>query len=135
VRRRIWLAAFLACSGCLTTALAWAGESSTSVAALPASTATLAPPTAPSASATCPNKARGFVLVSWTASTSSFVMGYTVTRAGGAAFAPVQLPASATSYTDTTVSGATTYTYTVTATYQSWTAGATAAPVTTGAKC
>jgi hypothetical protein len=125
----------LVVGGHLSGALAWATESSTAVAGIQVSTATLHPPGSVSATVSCPNKKKGDVLVTWTASSSAFTTGYTVTRSGGAAFTPVSLGAGATSYDDTTVVGATTYTYTVTATYLSWSAAGSAPAVTTAARC
>lgn len=138
MRRRagvIGVSAALIASGCLTGALAWATETSTVSAAMPVATATLQPPTSVTAVVNCPNKKKGDILVSWTPSASAFTSGYTVTRSGGAAFTPVAVPATATSYDDTAVTGATTYTYTVSATYLGWSNGASSPAVKTAAKC
>jgi hypothetical protein len=77
------------------------------------------------------------VLVSWTASPSVFVTGYVVTRATspGAPVTLATLPAGTTSYADSTVTGSTTYTYDVTATYQGWTSAAVSGSVTTARRC
>ncbi|HET7309873.1 MAG TPA: hypothetical protein VFJ17_00945 [Mycobacteriales bacterium] len=115
--------------------LAWAVETSTVTASLPAATATLQPPTSPSATVSCQNKAKGHILVSWTPTVSAFASGYTVTRSGGAAFTPVQLNAATTSYDDISVSGSTTYTYSVIATYQNWASTPAAVTATTAARC
>lgn len=118
-------------------AVAWATETSTASAAVQVATASLQPAQSVTATVNCPNRAKGNVTVAWTPSPSAFTGGYVVSRATGSG-APVQLatlPATATSYVDTTVTGSTTYTYTVTATYDSWTAAASAAPVTTAKRC
>src|SRR5438067_10015133 len=103
-------------------AVAWAIATSRATASLPVSSATIQPPGSVTAVANCPNKTKGDVLVSWTSSPSAFASGYLVTRAtgAGAASAIATLAASATSYTDPTVAGATTYTYAVAATHQGW---------------
>jgi hypothetical protein len=100
-------------------------------------TAALAPPASATATANCPNGNKGDVLVQWPASTSSYAAGYTVSRSvnGGAAVALASLPATALSYDDTAVTGATTYTYSVVATYRSWTSSAVTATATTAKHC
>ena len=117
--------------------VAWATETSTAHASLAASTAVLAPPTAVSATANCPNAKKGFVTVSWTASTSGASTGYSLTRATGTG-APVTiatLTATTTSYDDPTVTGSSTYTYAVVATYLNWTSAPAAATVTMPKHC
>jgi hypothetical protein len=125
----------LVTGACLSGALAWATETTTAAASLPVSTAALQPPGSVTAVANCPNKKKGTIAVSWTPSSSTFATGYTVMRTGGAAFTPVLLPATATSYVDNNIAGATTYTYTVSATYLGWSNGASSPAVTTAAKC
>jgi endoglucanase len=90
------------------------------------------------ATVNCPNAKKGDILVSWTPSGSSFATGYTVRRTtnGGTPSIVATVAATTTSYDDTTVAGATTYTYSVVATYLSWTsATASAAPATTARRC
>ena len=87
---------------------------------------------------TCPGKKTGDVLVSWPASTTAGVTGYTVTRStnGAAPVVIATVAATATSYDDTAVTGNTTYVYAVASTVQAWTSSTTAAPaVTTARKC
>lgn len=105
---------------------------------MPASTATLQPPASVTTTVNCPNAKKGDILVSWAATTSSFATGYTVSRAsnGGPPTVIATVAATTTSYDDVTVVGATTYTYSVVATYQSWTSVSTnAAPATTARHC
>ena len=115
---------------------AFAVETSTRSAALPVGTAALAAPASVSATVNCPNAKKGDVLVQWAPSSSAFVSGYTVLRAvnGGAPVTLTSLPATASTYDDTTIASATSYVYDVVATYQNWTSNAAASPSATTAK-
>lgn len=115
---------------------AFAVERSVASGSVSMSTATVAAPTSPSATVSCPNGRKGDVLVRWTASTSTYVTGYTVSRsANGVSSTLASLPATATSYDDTTVAGATTYTYSIVASYQAWTSAAATVSATTAKRC
>jgi hypothetical protein len=102
--------------------------------------ATLAAPTGPAAvELACANSKPAVISVSWTASTSSFTTGYTISRAataGGPYTAIGTVSAGTTSFTDPSVTLAysTAYFYVVDATYQSWTARSGQASVTTLSK-
>lgn len=97
----------------------------TDPAALPVSTATLAPPTGLAAANGCLLTVPS-VPLSWTATTSSFATGYRVLRRTSTEATFTQLASvtgrSTTSYTDSTVVGGTTYVYAVQAVYAGWTA-------------
>lgn len=99
-------------------------------------TGTLVAPTSPAAVHSCVLVAHR-VTVSWTASTSPSVGGYSVQRRiGAAAFVTVgSVGSGSTSYQDNAVVGSTTYTYRVRATYQAWTADSTTVNVTTPLLC
>lgn len=116
---------------------AFALERAVAAAQLSLATATVSPVASETATANCPNGKKGDVLVQWAASPSSFVTGYTVTRSvnGAAAATVATLSATARSYDDTTVTGSTTYTYAVVATYRSWTSPAVTATATTAKHC
>ena len=115
---------------------AFAVETSTRSAALPVGTATLAAPASVSATVNCPSAKKGDVLVQWAPSSSAFATGYTVLRAvnGGGPATLATLPATASTYDDTTIASTTSYVYDVVATYQRWTSNATASPSVTTAK-
>ena len=117
---------------------AWATATSTASSTFFVATATLRSPASVTTQITCPANKRGDALVSWTASPTSGVTGYQVTRAvnGAAPVVIATLGATATSYDDTTVAGSTTYVYGVAATLRAWTSTtATATAVTTPRKC
>lgn len=88
------------------------------------------------AAAACVKK-KPVVTVDWTASPSGSVTAYVVTRAKPPA-APVvvaTLPASTTSWDDSSVALNTLYAYGVTASYLNWTSATPTASVTTAKKC
>jgi fibronectin type 3 domain-containing protein len=88
------------------------------------------PPKAPTGLSAVPVAGQKKVVVSWTASTSTGVTGYTVYRGGTNVG---QVSGATVSYDDTTVSGPATYTYTVTATANGVeSAASSAATATTG---
>jgi len=118
------------------TGTTFALEQSTASAALSINAATLAPATGVTAVVNCPNAKKGDILVQWTLSSSAFVSGYTVTRAanGGAAVTVATVSGTSGSYDDTSVTGSTSYAYTVVATYRTWTSPAASAPIVTTAK-
>jgi archaellum component FlaF (FlaF/FlaG flagellin family) len=113
-----------------TAAAAYAGFTSATAATQAVSSATLQPPTNVVATRTsqCNRNKAQQVTVTWTGSASTFATGYTIQRNGTTV---TTLAATATSYVDDAVAHSTAYTYAVVATYRQWTAGATAAPVTT----
>jgi len=113
-----------------TATAAYATFSSGDSAVQAISTQTLQPPTGVAATLTSACKANKAqqVTVTWTASGSAFATGYTIQR-NSTTVATVS--ATTTSWIDNTVAHSTTYTYTVLATYQQWSSGATAAAVTT----
>lgn len=103
--------------------------SSASTGPLALSSATLSAPGSMSATANCvkPN-----VSVSLTWTDSNFETGYTIYRSSGTGYSAIaSVGAGTTSYTDNTVGYSTTYSYYVTATYQSWTAQSSTASATT----
>lgn len=93
-------------------------------------TATLQPPTSPgTAFGTCISLNHDTIVVSWSASSSSFTDGYQVLRAttnGGPYTVVATLSSSAFSYSDTNVSFSTTYYYVIRATKLLWTSATTA---------
>jgi hypothetical protein len=113
-----------------TAAVAYAGFTSATSVSQVVSSATLQPPTSVSASLTsqCNKNKAQQVTVTWTASASTFATGYTIQRNGSTI---TTVGAATTSYVDNAVAHSTAYTYAVVTTYQQWTAGAAAAPVTT----
>jgi len=122
--------AVAACSIGGTATAAYAMFDSSGSAVQPVSTQTLQLPTGVGATLTSQCKASKAqqVTVTWTASTSAFATGYTIQR-NSTTVATVS--AATTSWIDNTVAHSTAYTYTVLATYQQWSSGASAAPVTT----
>lgn len=104
------------------------------------STATLAPPTAPAAAASCVGTLvkTPRVTVSWTATPSGYATGYAIMRLTAGTYVQIGTVSgrTTTSYVDSTVALATTYSYKVRATYQSWYAEtAAAASATTAVLC
>ena len=121
MRRRLPIVAVTVCAALLVSAAAaYAAFTSGASAAQAVSTQTLLSPTSvtPTVAANCKS-----VSITWTGSASTFETGYTVQRNGSTI---ATLSATATSYNDTTTSRHTTYTYTVLATYQQWSSGASA---------
>jgi hypothetical protein len=102
---------------------------------LQAASATVGPPQALTAVSSCAGK-KVTATVSWDPSASGFVTGYTLTRPTPAPPpAAVNLPASTTSYVDSTVKPNTSYTYDVIATYGSWSSVVATASLKTAGKC
>jgi hypothetical protein len=99
--------------------------------------ATLAPPTAVTALQTgCKNNKPVTITIGWTATSSAFATGYQIERAtasGGPYSVVANVAIGTTSYVDAdpTLGFTTTYYYRVLSTYQSWTAAAAQATVTT----
>lgn len=118
---------------------AWAAFAGQATASATYSSATLAPPTGLSATASCSLLIVGpQVALGWTATTSTYATGYTVERStasGGPYTVLASLGASTTSYTDTSTSAGTTYWYVVVATYQSWSTPSAQASATTPSLC
>lgn len=105
--------------------------------AMSVSTGSIAAPTAVGAVADCVVLSPR-VTVSWTASASTFTTGYQVLRsAGGGEYTQVGVieGRTVTSFTDTVVSGAVTYSYQVQAVYRNWTATSGAATVAVPLLC
>lgn len=126
MRRRLPILLALVCAAALLpAAAAYATFTSGASAAQSVSTDTLQPPTAVvgTVAANCKS-----VTVTWSASASTFESGYTIQRNGTTI---TTLGATATSFTDSTTSRHTQYTYTVLATYQQWSSGATTPNVST----
>jgi len=126
MQRRLPLVLALVCAAVLVSAAAtYAAFTSGASAAQSFSTNTLQPPTgvAGTVAANCKS-----VTVAWTGSVSTFESGYTIQR-NGTTIATVS--SSTSSYTDSTTSRHTQYTYTVLATFQQWSSGATAPSVST----
>ena len=122
--------AVAACIVAVTATAAYATFSSSGSAIQAISTQTLQPPTSPGAALTsqCNKNKTQQVTVTWTGSSSAFATGYTIQR-NSTAVATVS--AGTRSWVDNTVAHSTAYTYTVLATYQSWSSGVNASPVTT----
>ena len=122
--------ALVALSAGVTATTAYAAFTSSGSAVQAVSTQSLQPPTGVAAARTsqCNAHKAQQVTVSWTGSASTFETGYTIQR-NGTTVATVS--ATATSWVDNTVAHSTSYTYTVLATYQQWSSGATASAVTT----
>jgi hypothetical protein len=120
----------VACAVGGTATAAYATFSASDSATQSVSTQTLQPPTTVASTLTSQCKASKAqqVTVTWTASASAFATGYTIQR-NSTTVATVS--AATTSWIDNTVAHSTAYTYTVLATYQQWSSGATAAAVTT----
>ena len=118
-------------------ALALAASAAAGWTSRPSATATLAaatvaPPTAPTATSDCRRFVRNDVILAWTPSTSPFVDGYEIYRAsGGAPSLLATLPASTTGYTDTGLAYSRAYTYTVRATVGTWQSVDAAVSITT----
>jgi 1-aminocyclopropane-1-carboxylate deaminase/D-cysteine desulfhydrase-like pyridoxal-dependent ACC family enzyme len=123
-------AVVVVCSVGATATAAYAMFSSSGSAIEAISTQTLQPPTSVAAALTslCNKNKTQQVTVTWTASTSAFATGYTIQR-NSTTVATVS--AATTSWIDNTVAHSTAYTYTVLATYKSWSSGANAPAVTT----
>jgi hypothetical protein len=131
LRPRLAIAlAVVVCAVGGTTTAAYAMFNSSGSAVQPVSTQTLQPPTGVAAALTaqCNKNKTQQVTVTWTASTSAFAAGYTIVRDSTIV---ATVSAATTSWIDNTVAHSTAYTYTVLATYQQWSSGASAAPVTT----
>jgi hypothetical protein len=94
------------------------------------STNALLAPTAVTATLTsqCKSNKAQQVTVGWTASASAFGTGYTIQRDG---VTVATVSSTTTSYVDNGVGHSTSYTYTVLATYRSWSSGQAAPPITT----
>src|SRR3954465_9809892 len=124
--------ALLACVLGGTATAAYATFVSSGSATQAISTQTLQPPTRAGAALTsqCNKNKTQQVTVTWTASTSAFATGYTITRSPAFA-SSVTVSAATTAGVDTTVAHSTTYTYTGLATYRQWSSGVTPAAVTT----
>jgi hypothetical protein len=132
-RRKLAVAvALLACVLGGTATAAYATFVSSPSATQAISTQTLQPPTGASAALTsqCKSTKTQQVTVTWTATTSAFATGYTITRSPAFA-SSVTVSAATTSWVDNTVAHSTAYTYTVLATYQQWSSGVTPGAVTT----
>jgi hypothetical protein len=113
-----------------TAATALAGFTSLVSASQSISTNTLSPPTAVTATLTsqCKSNKAQEVTVGWTRSASAFTTGYTIQRDGVTVAA---VSSTTTSYVDNGVGHSTSYTYTVLATYKSWSSAQAAPPITT----
>ena len=122
--------AVVVCSVGGTATAAYAMFNSNGSAVQPVSTQTLQPPTSVAAALTaqCNKNKTQQVTVTWTASASAFTTGYTIQQ-NSTTVATVS--AATTSWIDNTVGHSIAYTYTVLATFQQWSSGATAAAVTT----
>lgn len=130
-RRRLpILVATLAACLLGTAATAFAGFDSLISASQSISTNTLLPPTSVTATLTsqCKSNKPQQITVTWTSSPSTFETGYTIQRDSTTI---TSVDATKTSYVDNTVAHATSYTYTVLATYDSWSSGQTGTPTTT----
>lgn len=115
---------------------AWATASSVATAALPAATATVAPPTALTGIAICPNKKSGSVSLAWQPSDTTRRTGYRLVRTAPSTVAlTVELPPDATSYDDQAVSGGTDYSYALSTELGSWTSIPVALDVVTDKHC
>lgn len=119
---------------------AWAGfTDATAAAAMAVSSATLAAPTGVSATASCVGTIvkTPRITLNWTASSSSYATGYAIMRLSGAAYVQIGTVTgrTTTSYADDTVALATTYTYKVRTTYNSWYADSASASATTAILC
>lgn len=126
MRRKAPIVLALACAAVLiSAAAAYATYTSGASAAQAVSTNTLLAPTSVvgTVAANCKS-----VTVTWTGSGSTFETGYTIQRNGTTI---TTVGATATSYTDSTTSRHTQYTYTVLATFQQWSAGASAPTIST----
>lgn len=131
MRRRALLILALATAVALTTAAtAYATFTNAASASQPVATDTLQPPTGVTAALTsqCNRNKTQQVTINWTASGSAFATGYTVQRNG---MTVATVASTASSYVDVNVPHTTTNTYTVLATYQQWSSGASAPAVTT----
>ncbi len=105
--------------------------------AISVSSALLAPPTGLAAANGCVLTIPRVVLT-WTATTSTFATGYQIYRKiGVGAFLPLATVSgrTTTTYTDTPVLVATTYTYYVAASIQGWSADSSSVSITTPALC
>jgi hypothetical protein len=130
LRPKLAIAVAVVClvGGTATAAYATFTSSGSAIEAI--STQTLQPPTGVAATLTsqCNKNKTQQVTVTWTASTSAFATGYTIQR-NSATVATVS--AATASWIDNTVAHSTAYTYTVLATYNSWSSGVSAPAVTT----
>ena len=113
---------------------------STSSASMSVSSGSLAPPTSPSAVASCVGTIVKLprVTVSWTATASTYATGYAILRLTAGSYVQIGTVSgrTTTSYVDSTVSLATSYTYKVRATYGNWYAQTTgSASATTATLC
>ena len=144
--RRIGRSGLLAAAAALTAAafvvaagidvpLAFATESSTVGVDVRAATATLAAPTALTAAASCRGKKNGVVDLAWTAPAPPLT-AYVVSRDDGTGAVVLgSVGAATTSYADTAVVGATTYTYTVATADNAWLSPPATVTVTTARAC
>jgi hypothetical protein len=111
---------------------AFSGSASTTMAV---SSATLQPPGQPTATVTCRGANKSSIALSWAASPSAFVAGYTVTRSANGGPAVTLGSTTTTTWTDTTIAKSTTYVYDVIATYRAWSSPAPTVTATTTNKC
>ena len=129
-RRLLLILALVSAAVLVTAATAFATFTNAAAASQPVATDTLQPPTGVGATLTsqCNKNKTQQVTVSWTATNSAFATGYTVQRNG---MTVATVASTASSYVDVNVPHTTTNTYTVLATYQQWSSGASAPAVTT----
>ena len=113
-----------------TAATALAGFTGLVSASQSISTNALLPPTAVTTTLTSQCKANKAqqVTVGWTGTASAFGTGYTIQRDG---VTVATVSSTTSSYVDNGVAHSTSYTYTVLATYKSWSSGQAAPPITT----
>jgi hypothetical protein len=120
MRRRLPVLLALVCAAALVSAAAaYATFTSGASAAQSISTNTLQPPTSLQGSVGSSCKK---VTLTWTGSASAFATGYTIQRDGTTLGT---VPAGTTAFVDSGVSKTTTYSYSVLATFQQWSAGTT----------
>lgn len=128
MRRKALVTALVLAAALVVAAAAYASFTRSASATQSVSTNTLQPPTAVVATLTSTKCSKPQqVTVTWTASASAFVTGYTVQRNGTTI---ATLAATATSYVDNAPAHTTQYTYSVVATYQQWSAGSSATAMT-----
>lgn len=135
-RRALPLAAIVVAALTLAASAA-ARFDSAAAAGATVSSGTLAAPTGSAATqVSCRNNKPPQISIGWTASTSSFVTGYTIERgttSGGPYTAIGSVSAASSSFADpsTTLAYSTRYYYVVVATFKAWTAGSSEASATT----
>ena len=123
-RSRLAAVASVVVIGGLSVAVAHASWSASQTAGpMSLAAATVAPPTGLGATPDCQRGTRNWIVLSWTASASSFADGYEIFRStGGGAFVSLGVVSGGATavFSDQTVAFSTSYSYVVQTSYSAW---------------